>query len=139
MSPGLGQSDDLVRALPPEKGLGRMRYMAAYDWMETVRNTNQWLGATALAMGSYPQTGLAPHPLFQLLAAWGEVTERTFSRMVAKPDWGIRSVVGEDGRDHTVHIRKLVERPFGGAHLALCNQLYRVSTLFSLLLLLVEC
>lgn len=113
MSPGLGQSDDLVRALPPEKGLGRMRYMAAYDWMETVRNTNQWLGATALAMGSYPQTGLAPHPLFQLLAAWGEVTERAFSRMVAKPDWGIRSVVGEDGRDHTVHIRKLVERPFG--------------------------
>lgn len=90
-----------------------MRYMAAYDWMETIRNTNQWLGATALAMGSYPQTGLALHPGFQLLAAWGEVTERSFSRMVVKPDWGIRTVVGEDGRDHTVHVEKLVRKPFG--------------------------
>ena len=31
-----------------------MRYMAMYDLMETARNTNQWLGATALALGSYP-------------------------------------------------------------------------------------
>ncbi len=46
-----------------------MRYMLTYDWMETVRNTNQWLGATAAAMGSYPITGLAPHPFFQLLSA----------------------------------------------------------------------
>lgn len=90
-----------------------MRYMAAYDWMETVRNTNQWLGATALAFGSYPQMGLAPHPGFQLVAAWGEVMERSFARMVAKPDWGIRTVVGDDGRDHTVSVEKLVKKPFG--------------------------
>ncbi len=90
-----------------------MRYMAAYDWMETLRNTNQWLGATAQAIGSYPQTGLIPHPMFQMIAAWGEVTERTFSRMVAKPDWGIHTVVAEDGRDHVVEIEKLIEKPFG--------------------------
>ena len=30
-----------------------MRYMALYDLMETSRNTNQWLGATAKAMGKY--------------------------------------------------------------------------------------
>jgi len=87
--------------------------MAAYDWMETLRNTNQWLGATALAFGSYPQTGLAPHPGFKLIAAWGEVMERSYARMVSKPDWGIPSVVGEDGRDHVVRVEKLVEKPFG--------------------------
>ncbi|SMR72986.1 poly(3-hydroxybutyrate) depolymerase [Aliiroseovarius halocynthiae] len=90
-----------------------MRYMATYDLMETIRNTNQWLGATAAAMGSYPATSLFPSPIFQMMAAWGEVTERSFHRMIVKPDWGITSVVAEDGRDHMVEIEKLVERPFG--------------------------
>ncbi len=90
-----------------------MRYMVAYDLMETVRNTNQWLGATALAIGSYPVTGLFPHPIFPLVAAWGEVTERSFSRMVTKPDWGIRTFTCEDGRDHLVKVETIVERPFG--------------------------
>lgn len=90
-----------------------MRYMLTYDWMETIRNTNQWLGATAAAMGSYPQTGLVPHPFFKLLAAWGDVTERSFARMVTKPDWGITTVVGEDGRDHVVTVETVVKRPFG--------------------------
>ena len=31
-----------------------MRYMMSYDLMETFRNTNQWLGATARAIGVYP-------------------------------------------------------------------------------------
>ena len=72
-----------------------MRYMATYDLMETLRNTNQWLGATAEASGLIP--GLCSicaqsRPL-SWLAAWGEVTERTFHRMiVTKPDWGIRFV-----------------------------------------------
>jgi poly(3-hydroxybutyrate) depolymerase len=38
--------------------------------------------------------------MFQVMAAWGEVTERTFARMVVKPDWNVSLVVGEDGRDH---------------------------------------
>ncbi|WP_149140327.1 polyhydroxyalkanoate depolymerase [Gemmobacter caeruleus] len=90
-----------------------MKYMATYDVMETARNTNEWLGATARAMASYPVFALAANPIFQLTAAWGEVTERTFSRMVTKPDWGIRSIVGPDGTDHLVDIKPVVEKDFG--------------------------
>ena len=90
-----------------------MRYMATYDLMETMRNTNQWLGATAKAMASYPAVALWPNPGMNWLAAWGEVTERSFERMVAKPDWGIGSVTCDDGRDHLVQIDTVVEKPFG--------------------------
>ncbi|MBV7410280.1 polyhydroxyalkanoate depolymerase [Maritimibacter sp. DP1N21-5] len=90
-----------------------MRYLPLYDLTETVRNTNQWLGATAQAIGSYPGVALVPNPYFQWLRGWGEVMERSFARMVAKPDWGIYTVVGNDGRDHSVRIDRLVEKPFG--------------------------
>jgi poly(3-hydroxybutyrate) depolymerase len=90
-----------------------MRYILTYDLYESMRNTNQWLGATAKALGSYPATGLVPHPMFQMMAAWGQVTERTFSRMVVKPDWNVSIVVGEDGRDHVVSVVRELERPFG--------------------------
>lgn len=90
-----------------------MRFMATYDWMETVRTTNQWLGASAQALGSYPAFAMTPNPAFKWLAAWGEVTERAFARMVAKPDWNIQSVVGEDGRDHLVDVDIEVAKPFG--------------------------
>lgn len=90
-----------------------MRYMLTYDLMETFRNTNQWAGATAQAMASYPVWGMVPHPGFRMMAAWGEVAERSFSRMIVKPDWGIDTVVGSDGRDHVVTVETAVERPFG--------------------------
>jgi len=90
-----------------------MRHMMSYDLMETLRNTNQWLGASALSMASYPIFALTPNPALQWMAAWGEVTERTFQRMVVKPDWGIESITGEDGRDHLVNVETVIERPFG--------------------------
>lgn len=90
-----------------------MRYMLTYDLMETIRNTNQWAGATAQAMASYPVWGMVPNPAIKMMAAWGQVTERSFSRMVTKPDWGIDTVVGVDGRDHVVSIETEVKRPFG--------------------------
>jgi poly(3-hydroxybutyrate) depolymerase len=90
-----------------------MRYMVTYDLYESVRNTNQWLGATAKALASYPATGLVPHPMFQVMAAWGQVTERAFSRMIVKPDWNVSIVVGDDGRDHVVSVVRELERPFG--------------------------
>ncbi|WP_114964787.1 polyhydroxyalkanoate depolymerase [Alkalilacustris brevis] len=90
-----------------------MRYMFTYDLMETMRNTNEWMGASARAMASYPVWGMVPHPAFKVMSAWGRVTERTFARMVIKPDWGIRTVVGEDGRDHLVERSVEIERPFG--------------------------
>jgi poly(3-hydroxybutyrate) depolymerase len=90
-----------------------MKGMATYDLMESIRNTNEWLGASARAMSSYPVWGLVPHPMFKVMSAWGRVTERSFARMVIKPDWGIHTVVGEDGRDHIVNIETQVTRPFG--------------------------
>ena len=90
-----------------------MRYMASYDFMESFRNANQWFGATAQSFASYPAFALAPNPAFQWMAAWGEVTERSFERMVAKPDWGIDTFTCNDGKDHIVKVEKVVERPFG--------------------------
>ncbi len=90
-----------------------MRYMATYDLMEAMRGANQWLGATAHAFASSPMVSMIPSPAFRLMAAWGEVTEHSFARMAAKPDWNIPSITCEDGRDHLVRIDRLAERPFG--------------------------
>ncbi|WP_282076477.1 polyhydroxyalkanoate depolymerase [Epibacterium ulvae] len=90
-----------------------MRYMVAYDLMETMRNTNQWLGASALSFASSPCFSAIPNPALSWMAAWGEVTERTFQRMIVKPDWGIHTVTCEDGKDHLVEVDTVVERPFG--------------------------
>ncbi len=90
-----------------------MRYMATYDLMETMRNTNQWLGASALSLASYPAFSMLPNPMFNWMAAWGKVTERTFRRMITKPDWGIESITGEDGRDHLITVEVEMNRAFG--------------------------
>jgi len=81
--------------------------------MESARNTNQWLGATARAFADYPAMALSTNPAMDWLRAWGEVTERTFSRMVVKPDWNIPPMVGENGKESPVVVETLVERPFG--------------------------
>jgi len=90
-----------------------MKYMASYDLMETMRNTNQWLGATAQAIASYPAFSVIPNPALDWMAAWGEVTERSFARMVTKPDWNIPPAVGSDGADHPVSIEKEIVGAFG--------------------------
>ncbi|MGR3467456.1 MAG: polyhydroxyalkanoate depolymerase [Shimia sp.] len=90
-----------------------MRYMLTYDLMETARTANQWLGATAKAFGAYPAMAALPNPAIQWWSAWGEVTERTFARMVVKPDWGLETLTSEDGRDHVIEVKPILERPFG--------------------------
>jgi poly(3-hydroxybutyrate) depolymerase len=90
-----------------------MKYMLAYDLMESTRNSFAWAGASARAMASYPAFALSMNPFLKLTAAWGEVAERSFERMIAKPDWGIRSIVGPDGQDHLVDVTPVVEKPFG--------------------------
>ncbi len=90
-----------------------MKYMATYDLMESVRNTNEWMGATARAMASYPVFALSMNPVLSMVAAWGEVAERSFRRMIVKPDWGIRSIPGPDGQDHLVDVQITVSKPFG--------------------------
>lgn len=86
-----------------------MKGMATYDLMESIRNTNEWMGASARAFASYPVWGLTPNPMFKVMSAWGRVTERSFARIVIKPDWAINSIVGDDGRDHIVE--EVVEVP----------------------------
>jgi poly(3-hydroxybutyrate) depolymerase len=96
---------------PPETD--QMKYMMTYDLMESMRNTNQWLGATARAYASYPMMSWGANPAIDWLQAWGEVTERTFERMIVKPDWNIPPVAGDKGRDYPVVIETVVEKPFG--------------------------
>lgn len=90
-----------------------LRGIVSYDAMETVRNTNEWLGATARAMGSYPAFALMPNPAFRMLSAWGRVTERSFARMVLKPDWEIPPIAGEQGQDHVVYVEPVLRKDFG--------------------------
>lgn len=89
-----------------------MKGMTGYDLLESLRNTHEWMGASARAAASYPVWGLAPHPMFRLLSAWGQVTERSFARMAVKPDWGIPSIPAEDGRDHLVGVETVIDKPF---------------------------
>ncbi|HRM75552.1 MAG TPA: polyhydroxyalkanoate depolymerase, partial [Paracoccus sp. (in: a-proteobacteria)] len=90
-----------------------LKGIISYDAMETIRNTNEWMGASARALGSYPAFALIPNPMFKLMSAWGRVTERSFARMVIKPDWEIPAIVSEDGQDHIVYIEPVIKRPFG--------------------------
>ncbi|SIT81995.1 poly(3-hydroxybutyrate) depolymerase [Yoonia rosea] len=90
-----------------------MKYMMTYDLMESMRNTNQWLGSTARAFASYPAMSWGANPAMDWLKAWGEVTERTFARMVAKPDWNIPVQTNLDGTDMVVTTEVVVERAFG--------------------------
>ena len=90
-----------------------MHKMLSYDYFEAIRNANQWIGATAKAAASIPAMSVFPNPSIDWIAAWGEVTERSFERMAAKPDWGIESITCYDGRDHLVEINKKITGAFG--------------------------
>ena len=87
--------------------------MLSYDYFEAIRNANQWIGATAKAAASIPAMSVFPNPSIDWIAAWGQVTERSFERMTAKPDWGIESITCYDGRDHFVEINKKITGAFG--------------------------
>ena len=93
--------------------MNEMHKMLSYDYFEAIRNANQWIGATAKAAASIPAMSVFPNPSIDWIAAWGEVTERSFERMAAKPDWGIESITCYDGRDHLVEINKKITGAFG--------------------------
>ncbi|MFV0409627.1 MAG: polyhydroxyalkanoate depolymerase [Paracoccus sp. (in: a-proteobacteria)] len=91
-----------------------MKGIVSYDAMEAIRNTNEWLGASARAMASYPAFAMIPHPMFRLMSAWGRITERSFARMVIKPDWNIPAIPSnDDGQDHIVYVEPVMKRDFG--------------------------
>lgn len=79
--------------------------------MESMRQGNQWLGATAKAFWGNPVFGLATNPVPATFAAWGEVMERSYSRIETKPDWGIDSVVSK-GREYVVNEVTIIDKPF---------------------------
>jgi len=87
--------------------------MARYDLMDTLRITNQWLGASTKAMASYPMFGLMPNPGMQWAAAYGQVMEHSFARMDVKPDWNIGTIIGPKGNERVVRHEIVVPRPFG--------------------------
>lgn len=82
-----------------------------YDFFEASRQGNEWLGATAKAFWSNPVFGLSHSPLPATFSAWGQVTERAFSRVNVRPDWGIDSVVSK-GREYVVTPVVEMEKPF---------------------------
>ncbi|MFC3053010.1 polyhydroxyalkanoate depolymerase [Kordiimonas pumila] len=82
-----------------------------YDYFESLRQTNQWLGATTKAFWRNPAFGLTPSPIPRVLAGWGEVVERAHSRVQAKPDWGIETIV-IDEREYVVSADTVVDKPF---------------------------
>lgn len=85
--------------------------MTIYDMSESARQGAAWMGATAKAFWGNPifSTSLNPYP--SLFAAWGEVTERSFERVAAKPSWGIESVVSQD-REYVVTKKVDLDLPF---------------------------
>lgn len=87
--------------------------MARYDMMEAARVSAEWMGATAKAIGEHPAFALAPLPGPRMLAAWGRVTERSFSRMNIKPGWKIPSITSAEGQDHVVYVEPVLKRDFG--------------------------
>ena len=87
--------------------------MARYDMMEATRIGAEWLGASAKAMGEHPAFAMSPLPGVRMLAAWGRVAERSFSRMNIKPAWKIPSITSPEGQDHVVYVDTVVKRDFG--------------------------
>lgn len=90
-----------------------MHKMLGYNYFDAMRNVNQWIGATAKMAASHPAMSGLPNPSINWVAAWGEVTERSFERMAAKPDWGIESITCCDGRDHLIQIDRKIIGAFG--------------------------
>ena len=83
-----------------------------YDYFESLRQSGQWMGATAQAFWRNPVFALSPTPMPAAFAAWGEVAERAFEKVASKPDWGIDSVVS-DHCEFVVKIDTLIDKPFG--------------------------
>ena len=86
--------------------------MALYDMIESTRVACEWAGATARLWGSHPATVLCSPAHASLARGWGEVCEKSFSRLAARPDWGLTPVTGEDGRDHPVVRNVACAMPF---------------------------
>ena len=75
------------------------------------RAAGQHFGALTRSFWSNPAFNLIPNAGPALLAAYGELVERSCSRMIAKPEWGIRSV-RSNSVEHSVSSDLVVSKPF---------------------------
>ena len=80
-----------------------MRYMLTYDMMETARNTNEWLGATARAMAQAAPATLV-HP-GRHVTWYGDDTQR--SRAIAM----LNALLGSWNRKGGFYIPESVDLP----------------------------
>ncbi len=85
---------------------------AAYDLFESMSKGNEWMGATAKAFWSNPVFAQNPTGVPKMMAAWGEVVERAYSRVQMEPDWGLDSTIISD-REYVVELETVADKPFG--------------------------
>ncbi len=89
-----------------------MRSHYTYDSAESMRLTFEWMGASARTFWSFPFFGFSSSFVPKTFSSWGKVVERTFSRIVEKPDWNINSIVSEH-TEFLVTEDVLLDKPFG--------------------------
>ena len=89
-----------------------MRHMASYDIMETVRNTNQWMGATA-KVSPLSRIRNGSKPVCAMDGSMGRSDRTVVRTHGCQARLGINSFTCQDGRDHVVNVKTVIERPFG--------------------------
>ena len=91
--------------------LQQLSNLPTYEMFSHARAAGQHFGALAKVFWSNPAFGFVPGAGPAILAACGELAERTCARMTARPEWGIRSVAS-NGNEFPVLKEVLVSRPF---------------------------
>ncbi|MCY3878367.1 MAG: polyhydroxyalkanoate depolymerase [Rhodobacteraceae bacterium] len=86
-----------------------MFFPPVYALNESFRVNTALFGASVKHLCSSPAFQLFPHAA--IFAAWGKLTERTFNRMAATPEWGIDKTVSA-GREYTVEVRPVFSKTF---------------------------
>ncbi|MCY3726278.1 MAG: polyhydroxyalkanoate depolymerase [Rhodobacteraceae bacterium] len=88
-----------------------MRSHYSYDTTESTRLAFEWMGASAKTFWSFPYFGFSSSFIPKTFSSWGKVVERSFSRIVEKPDWNIHSIVSNH-TEYLVMEDVLLDRPF---------------------------
>ena len=73
-----------------------MKSMMSYDLMESLRITNQWLGASAKAMYSFPAFGLSTNPFIAMTAAAPRAASAVFSSSLSAQSASAAVISGLD-------------------------------------------
>ncbi len=88
-----------------------MYHFLPHDISESARSTGQVFGSIARSFWSHPGFAATPLAVPEFLAACGEVTERSFSRMSSRPCWRIATTRSE-GTEYPVVREVMIDKPF---------------------------